>query len=61
MGLPKTGEMFKVREISRATNISPPQVSRILNGHSVPNLKNARSLAKYFGVSLDKFADYLSI
>ena len=42
-----------VKEASPATQISPQQLYRYMNGESIPSLKNATKIAEYFSCSFD--------
>jgi transcriptional regulator with XRE-family HTH domain len=47
------------QKLSRKSEVSDSEISRIMNGKSLPGLENAIALARAVGVSLDYLADDL--
>jgi transcriptional regulator with XRE-family HTH domain len=45
------------QKLARKSEVSDSEISRIMNGRSLPGLENALSLARAVGVSLDYLAD----
>ena len=45
------------QKLARKSDVSDSEISRIMNGKSLPGLENAIALAKAVGVSLDFLAD----
>ncbi len=45
------------QKLARKSEVSDSEISRIMNGKSLPGLENAISLARAVGVSLDYLAD----
>src|SRR3954471_14726832 len=45
------------QKLARKSDVSDSEISRIMNGKSLPGLENAISLARAVGVSLDYLAD----
>ncbi|WP_435006463.1 helix-turn-helix domain-containing protein [Tundrisphaera lichenicola] len=45
------------QRLARKSDVSDSEISRIMNGKSLPGLENAISLARAVGVSLDYLAD----
>ena len=45
------------QKLARKSDVSDSEISRIMNGKSLPGLENAMALARAVGVSLDYLAD----
>src|SRR5271154_3953108 len=45
------------QKLARKSDVSDSEISRIMNGKSLPGLENAIALARAVGVSLDYLAD----
>ena len=45
------------QKLARKSDVSDSEISRIMNGKSLPGLENAAALARAVGVSLDYLAD----
>src|SRR5271170_3230656 len=45
------------QKLARKSDVSDSEISRIVNGKSLPGLENAIALARAVGVSLDYLAD----